>query len=71
MNEELKPCPKCGSPNIKVDAGGMATSMKGYDYQDIWVECRNCGFEHCINIRDYEGEEYPTQLCIRQWNELD
>jgi hypothetical protein len=68
--KEPKPCPKCGSDNIEVDSGGMTTSMKGIDYQCIWVECRMCEFDHQINIVDYPMEEYPTQLCIKQWNDI-
>ena len=70
MEEEPKPCPKCGSLNIEVDATGMSTSLKGIDYQCIWVECGNCEFDHQINICDFPMENHPTQLCIRQWNEL-
>ena len=68
--EEPKPCPKCGSDNIEVDAGGMATSLKGIDYQSIWVECLDCEFDHEINVCDYPMEEHPSQLCIKQWNEI-
>lgn len=70
-NEEPLPCPKCGSKNIEVDADGMATSLKGIDYQNIWVECLDCEFNHVINVCDYPWERHPTQLCISQWNEME
>lgn len=70
MEEEPKPCPKCGSDNIEVDSGGMTTSLLGKDYQCIWVECLDCEFDHEINVVDYPHEEHPTDLCIRQWNEI-
>lgn len=70
MKEELKPCPRCQSTNLEIDADGMATSMKGIDYQNIWVECKNCGFCHSINVVDYPDEKRPSQLCIKQWNDL-
>ena len=68
--EEPKPCPKCGSDNIEVYADCMVSSLKGIDYQNIWVECGMCEFCHDINIVDYPMEEYPTQLCIKQWNDI-
>lgn len=68
--DEPKACPKCGGDKIEIDAGPMVTSMKGVDYQDIWVGCFDCGFSHHIDVVDYPTEKYPTQLCIRQWNDL-
>ncbi len=68
--ESPLPCPICGSDNIEVDADGMSTSQLGKDYQNIWVECLNCGFEHSINVVDYPDESRPSQLCIKQWNEM-
>jgi uncharacterized Zn finger protein len=70
MNEEPNNCPQCGSNDIEVDADGMTTSLKGIDYQNIWVECLNCGLGHSINVVDYPDEKNPTDLCIKQWNEL-
>ena len=68
--EDPLPCPSCKSENIEIDSDGMVTSMTGKDYQNIWVECKDCGFNHVINIVDYPMEKYPTQLCIEQWNKL-
>lgn len=70
MNKEPKPCPKCGSDNVEVDADGLTTSLKGIDYQNIWVECLDCEFIHSINICDYPHEDNPTDLCIEQWNAI-
>lgn len=70
MTKEPKPCPKCGSKNVEVDADGMVTSMKGIDYQNIWVECLDCGFEQCINACDYPYNNKLTDLCIEQWNSI-
>jgi hypothetical protein len=69
--EEPLPCPVCGSNEIEVDADGMATSMLGIDYQNIWVECLGCEFIHSINVCDYPHEEHPSRLCINQWNSLE
>lgn len=68
---EPLPCPKCGSVGVDVDADGMATSMTGKDYQNIWVECVNCGFDHIINVVDYPHVENITQECINQWNAIE
>ena len=74
LNEETeyepKPCPQCGSNNVEVDADGMSTSLTGIDYQNIWVECGDCEFKHTINVCDYPFERRPSQLCIKQWNEI-
>lgn len=68
--QEPKPCPGCGSENVVVDADSLTTSMAGIEYQAIWVECSDCEFCHDINICDYPNEKRPSQLCIKQWNEL-
>jgi hypothetical protein len=69
--EEPLPCPVCGSENVEVDSDGLVTSMLGNDYQNIWVGCINCEFSHSINVVDYPHVEYPSQLCINQWNKLE
>lgn len=72
MKKEFEPkrCPKCGSEKVTVDADGMTTSMKGIDYQNIWVECGDCDFHHSINVCDYPHVKRPSQLCIEQWNNI-
>lgn len=70
-DEDPLPCPVCGSERVKVDADGMATSALGKDYQNIWVVCLDCEFEHCINVVDYPFEKHPSWLCISQWNKLE
>lgn len=69
-DEEPKPCPHCQSTNLEVDADGMSTSMKGIDYQNVWVECLDCGFKHMINTCDYECVDRISKLCIYQWNRI-
>lgn len=71
LNKETpKPCPHCQSTNLEIDSDGMATSLNGIDYQNIWVECLNCGFNHEINTCDYPGVDRMTQLCVYQWNRI-
>ena len=73
LEEDLEPlpCPVCGSVNVEVDADGLVTSMLGKDYQNIWVECLDCEFNHLINVVDYPFVGRPSQLCIEQWNSIE
>lgn len=70
-SEEPLPCPVCGSVDIEVDADGLRTSMLGKDYQNIWIECLNCEFNHSINVVDFPFMKDISQLCINQWNNLE
>lgn len=56
MNEELKPCPFCGSEDV-VD--GSSRHSLGVD---IYVKCTNC------NAKVQICEEYGQDELYKRWN---
>ena len=56
MNEELKPCPFCGSDEIRVNKGFIRLN---HDIDGYQVECYNC---HSVGW--HESEE----RAIKSWN---
>lgn len=50
---ELKPCPFCGSENVR----------DNYDWGYFWVECVDCG---CNGPRSFENFEWAIQKWNRR-----
>lgn len=56
MNEELKPCPFCGSENIEVEDDNFGTT-----FSSVWlVECLTCGVRSATDERESSA--------IKGWN---
>lgn len=77
MSEELKPCPFCGSKDLKEDWTSVRTTYDGtkenptgfHEYQDGWIECKDCegsiGVDLCLdNIPDSE----INGKLVKAWN---
>lgn len=52
---ELKPCPFCGSSNVKNE-----WVYAGTDLEEYWVECMNCGGKG-----PWDSDQ---QQAIEEWN---
>ena len=62
MNDsiKLKPCPFCGSTNVKI-VGNHTNDDCGW-YYSYYVFCRDCG------ARGAEKRDEEKPLAIRAWN---
>lgn len=54
MDKQLKPCPFCGSKNVKV-----------HGYDKFWVECEEC---NCEGPSPSTGVFYDEESAIAAWN---
>jgi hypothetical protein len=55
MSTELKPCPKCGNPDVFVDSSGIASAS--------WVDCDQCEFRF--------QQSCCEETLEKRWNKLD
>lgn len=58
-NPDLKPCPFCGSENVR-------TGFAIYDYNCWGVICNDCGAH--IEVQDWKGVEDTEENAIAAWN---
>lgn len=58
-SETLKPCPFCGSDNIKLTPSLMATDN---------VECRKCWAQGPIVHSDINNKDINQKKAINAWN---
>ena len=73
MNEEILPCPMCGS-SARLDATGTLECY-GKDWQTLYIECtkdkdEHCGMELSLNADFWQLRNAQDQL-ITCWNGLD
>jgi hypothetical protein len=73
MNEEILPCPMCGS-SARLDASGTLECY-GKDWQTLYIECTKDKDEHCgmklsLNADFWYMRNAQDQL-IKCWNGLD
>jgi hypothetical protein len=57
MTIEMKPCPKCGCPNLELDSSVAAEAS--------WIRCRDDGCEN------YYQQRCDEETCVERWNCLD
>jgi Lar family restriction alleviation protein len=41
--DQLKPCPFCGSSDLKEESGACIDYHDGTSHQDGWIGCKGCG----------------------------
>lgn len=58
---ELKPCPFCGSNDLREESSGLIEAYK--HYQHCYIECISCGCE--AGHVDLEGD---YQEVMEKWN---
>lgn len=65
MSEELKPCPFCGSKNVKLDQ----TDETPEESSDVWVYCEECLCDGPNASTDIFQPQQLEQVAISLWNE--
>lgn len=75
MNNDLLPCPCCGSTDIEEDAS-MDLEYGGHDHQDYQIICKNCNL--VMEIETGAGGHFNCSCCydtrkeaVRRWNTRD
>lgn len=70
MDEEMKPCPFCGSGDVELISRFKASKCGLYTWTDCWVECGNdeCGGRGPeIGASGAESKE-AEELAVKLWN---
>lgn len=74
-NNDLKPCPFCGSENLAEEASG-SLEIYGSTFQSAWIECLDCGCEgprleitDSTNPEDFKENTVSDYQAVRDnWN---
>ena len=74
--QDLKPCPFCGSSNVEDDYDAVQPAFKGtrenptgfHEYQNGWVDCNTCQAQGPIIRAKDEEIDNIKEMVFENWN---